>query len=71
MAALRQENVRRLDVSVDDPFRVSWVLDGKLANGILDAYRKDDIIRKFITNTSAPAPGISEEVVLELALQEQ
>jgi len=34
--------------------RALYFLDGKLANGILDAYRKDDIIKKFLTNTSLP-----------------
>jgi type IV secretory pathway component VirB8 len=41
-------------------------LDGKLANGILDAYRKDDIIRKFLTNSSAPEIDIDvKKVALE------
>src|SRR6266852_6564580 len=42
-------------------------LDGKLANGILDAYRKDDIIRKFLTNSSAPEIDID---VKKVALEE-
>jgi len=37
-----------------------------LADGILDAYRKDDIIRKFLTNTSAPEIDIDvKKVALE------
>src|SRR5947209_13821538 len=41
-------------------------LDGKLANGILDAYRKDDIIKKFLTNTAAPEIDIDvKKVALE------
>ena len=38
----------------DDFSKALYFLDGKLADGILDAYRKDDIIKKFITNTAAP-----------------
>jgi type IV secretory pathway TrbF-like protein len=37
----------------DDFSKALYFLDGKLADGILDAYRKDDIIKKFITNTAA------------------
>ena len=44
---------RRNRYTIQDDFAKSlYFLDGKLANGILDAYRKDDIIRKFLTNTS-------------------
>src|ERR1700689_4493112 len=32
----------------DDFSKALYFLDGKLADGILDAYRKDDIIKKFI-----------------------
>jgi hypothetical protein len=40
--------------------------DGKLADGILDAYRKDDVIQKFITNTSAPEIDVDvRKVALE------
>jgi type IV secretion system protein VirB5 len=46
---------RRNRYTIQDDFtKALRFLDGKLANGILDAYRKDDIIRKFLTNTSAP-----------------
>src|SRR6266487_342039 len=34
----------------DDLSKSLYFLDGKLADGILDAYRKDDIVKKFITN---------------------
>jgi len=44
-----------------------YFLDGKLANGILDAYRKSDIIKKFITNTSAPEIDVD---VKKVALEE-
>jgi type IV secretory pathway component VirB8 len=37
----------------DDFSKALYFLDGKLADGILDAYRKDDIIKKFIINTAA------------------
>jgi type IV secretory pathway TrbF-like protein len=41
-------------------------LDGKLVDGILDAYRKDDIIKKFLTNTSASEIDIEvKKVALE------
>jgi type IV secretory pathway component VirB8 len=50
----------------DDSTKALRFLDGKLANGILDAYRKDDIIRKFITNSSAPEIDIDvKKVALE------
>src|SRR5207244_10536760 len=46
---------RRNRYTIQDDFsKALYFLDGKLADGILDAYRKDDIIRKFLTNTSAP-----------------
>src|SRR3984957_1468031 len=46
---------RRNRYTIQDDFSKSlYFLDGKLADGILDAYRKDDIIKKFITNTAAP-----------------
>jgi type IV secretory pathway TrbF-like protein len=46
---------RRNRYTIQDDFSKSlYFLDGKLADGILDAYRKDDIVKKFITNTAAP-----------------
>ena len=39
----------------------------KLANGILDAYRKDDIIKKFITNSASPEIDVD---VKKVALEE-
>ncbi len=46
---------RRNRYTIQDDFGKSmYFLDGKLANDILDAYRKDDILRKFMTNTAAP-----------------
>lgn len=44
-----------------------YFLDGKLASGILDAYRRDDIVRKFLTNTSAPEIDVD---VKKVALEE-
>jgi type IV secretion system protein VirB5 len=46
---------RRNRYTIQDDFAKSlYFLDGKLANAILDAYHKDDIIRKFLVNSSAP-----------------
>jgi len=50
----------------NDFSKALYFLDGKLADGILDAYRKDDIIRKFLTNTAAPEIDIDvKKVALE------
>ena len=41
---------RRNRYTIQNDFaKALYFLDGKLADGILDAYRKDDIIKKFIT----------------------
>jgi type IV secretory pathway component VirB8 len=58
---------RRNRYTIQDDFSKSlYFLDGKLANGILDAYRKDDIIKKFITNTAAPELDVEvQKVALE------
>jgi len=54
--------------TIQDDFAKSlYFLDGKLANGILDAYRKDDIIRKFLINTAASEIDID---VKKVALEE-
>src|SRR6202161_1525716 len=46
---------RRNRYTIQDDFSKSlYFLDGKLADGILDAYRKDDILRKFLSNSAAP-----------------
>src|SRR5713101_2837954 len=46
---------RRNRYSIQDDFsKYIYFLDGKLADGILDDYRKDDINNKFITNTATP-----------------
>src|SRR2546423_4030822 len=50
----------------NDFSKALYFLDGKLADGILDAYRKDDIIRKFLTNTAAPEIDVNvKKVALE------
>jgi len=59
---------RRNRYTIQDDFAKSlYFLDGKLANGILDAYRKDDIIRKFLTNTSSSEIDID---VKKISLEE-
>jgi type IV secretory pathway TrbF-like protein len=59
---------RRNRYTIQDDFSKSlYFLDGKLANGILDAYREDDIIKKFITNTAAPEIDVD---VKKVALEE-
>ena len=59
---------RRNRYTIQDDFSKSlYFLDGKLADGILDAYRKDDIIKKFITNTAAPEIDVD---VKKVALEE-
>lgn len=58
---------RRNRYTIQDDFAKSlYFLDGKLANGILDAYHKDDIIKKFLTNTSIPEIDVDvKKVALE------
>jgi type IV secretory pathway TrbF-like protein len=59
---------RRNRYTIQDDFSKSlYFLDGKLANGILDAYRKNDIVKKFITNTSAAEIDVE---VKKVALEE-
>lgn len=59
---------RRNRYTIQDDFsKALYFLDGKLADGILDAYRKGDIIRKFLTNTSAPEVDVE---VKKVALEE-
>src|SRR5271163_1805489 len=61
---------RRNRYTIQDDFAKSlYFLDGKLANGILDTYRKDDIIRKFLTNTSSSEIDIDVKKVLLEELQ--
>jgi len=58
---------RRNRYTIQDDFsKALYFLDGKLANAILDVYRKDDIIKKFLTNTSAPEIDVEvKKVALE------
>jgi type IV secretory pathway TrbF-like protein len=59
---------RRNRYTIQNDFAKSlYFLDGKLANGILDAYRKDDIVRKFLTNSTAPEIDVD---VKKVALEE-
>jgi type IV secretory pathway TrbF-like protein len=59
---------RRNRYTIQNDFsKALYFLDGKLADGILDAYRKDDIIKKFLTNTSAPEIDVE---VKKVALEE-
>ena len=59
---------RRNRYTIQDDFSKSlYFLDGKLADGILDAYHKDDVIKKFITNTAAPEIDVD---VKKVALEE-
>jgi type IV secretory pathway TrbF-like protein len=59
---------RRNRYTMQDDFSKSlYFLDGKLADGILDAYRKDDVIKKFLTNTAAPEIDVD---VKKVALEE-
>jgi type IV secretory pathway TrbF-like protein len=55
---------RRNRYTIQDDFAKSlYFLDGKLADGILDAYRKSDIIKKFLTNTAAPEIDVDVQKV--------
>jgi len=58
---------RRNRYTIQNDFAKSlYFLDGKLATGILDAYRKNDIVRKFLTNSAAPELDVEvKKVALE------
>jgi len=59
---------RRNRYTIQNDFSKSlYFLDGKLANGILDEYRKTDIVIKFPTNTAASEIDID---VKKVALEE-
>jgi type IV secretory pathway TrbF-like protein len=59
---------RRNRYTIQDDFsKALYFLDGKLADGIFDAYRKNDILKKFITNTAAPEIDVE---VKKVALEE-
>ncbi len=61
---------RRNRYTIQNDFSKSlYFLDGKLADGILDAYRKDDIIKGFITNSAVPEVDVDvKKVALEQML---
>jgi type IV secretion system protein VirB5 len=58
---------RRNRYTIQNDFsKALYFLDGKLADGILNAYRKDDIIKKFLMNTSAAEIDVEvKKVALE------
>ena len=58
---------RRNRYTIQNDFsKALYFLDGKLADGILDAYRKDDIIKKFLMNTFASEIDVEvKKVALE------
>jgi type IV secretory pathway TrbF-like protein len=58
---------RRNRYTIQDDFaKALHFLDGKLGDAILDAYRKDDLIRKFLTDSSAAEIDIEvKKVALE------
>ena len=58
---------RRNRYTIQNDFsKALYFLDGKLADGILDAYRKDDIIKKFLMNTSSAEVDVEvKKVALE------
>ena len=58
---------RRNRYTIQNDFsKALYFLDGKLADGIIDAYRKDDIIKKFLMNTSAAEIDVEvKKVALE------
>ena len=58
---------RRNRYTIQNDFsKALYFLDGKLADGILDAYRKDDIIKKFLMNTSTSEIDVEvKKVALE------
>ena len=58
---------RRNRYTIQDDFSKSlYFLDGNLANSVMDAYKKGDIIKNFLTNPSAPEIDIDvKNVALE------
>jgi type IV secretory pathway TrbF-like protein len=55
---------RRNRYTIQNDFsKALYFLDGKLADGIMDAYRKDDTLRNFLTNSSLPEIDIEVKKV--------
>jgi type IV secretory pathway TrbF-like protein len=55
---------RRNRYTIHDDFaKALYFLDGKLTDGILDTYRKDDTLRKFLSNSSLPEIDIEVKKV--------
>jgi len=59
---------RRNRYTINEDFTKSlYFLDGKLANDIMAAYRKSDVLKDFLNNPSAPEVDIDvQQVALEL-----
>ncbi len=59
---------RRNRYTINEDFTKSlYFLDGKLANDIMAAYKKSDVIKEFLNNPSAPEVDIDvQQVALEL-----
>jgi len=59
---------RRNRYTIQNDFaKALYFLDGKLADGVLDAYRKDDVLRKFLNNSAAAEIDVD---VRKVALEE-
>ena len=58
---------RRNRYTIQNDFsKALYFLDGKLADGILDAYRKNDVLRKFLTDAASPEVDVDiKKVALE------
>jgi type IV secretory pathway TrbF-like protein len=55
---------RRNRYTIQNDFsKALYFLDGKIVDGIIDAYHKGDIIKKFLSNTSAPEIDIDVKKV--------
>jgi type IV secretory pathway TrbF-like protein len=55
---------RRNRYTIHDDFaKALYFLDGKLTDGILDTYRRDDTLRKFLSNSSLPEIDIEVKKV--------
>ncbi len=59
---------RRNRQAINSDFsKALYFLDGKLASGIVDAYKKSDVIKAFLTNPSTPEIDID---VMKVALED-
>jgi len=64
---LRSCSVTNAHFTINEDFSKSpYFLDGKLAGDIIDAYKTNDVIKSFVTNTSQPEIDIEvKNVALE------